>query len=136
MEQKHIILFDGVCNFCDSIVNFIIERDKKNVFQFAPLQEKAGKALLEKYQLDTKNLDSIVLIKNKKAYTKSDAALEIAKDLSGLWKLAVVFKIVPTFLRDKVYDLVAANRYRIFGKKDSCGVPTPELRAKFLTNSN
>jgi predicted DCC family thiol-disulfide oxidoreductase YuxK len=133
MEQNYIVLFDGVCNFCNSTVNFIIERDKKNIFQFAPLQESAGKSLLQQYQLDTKDLDSIVLIKNKKAYIKSDAALEIAKDLTGLWKILVVFKIIPTFLRDKVYDFIAANRYRIFGKKESCSIPTPELRAKFIS---
>jgi predicted DCC family thiol-disulfide oxidoreductase YuxK len=133
MEQNYIVLFDGVCNFCNSTVNFIIERDKKNIFQFAPLQESAGKSLLQQYQLDTKDLDSIVLIKNKKAYIKSDAALEIAKDLAGLWKILVVFKIIPTFLRDKVYDFIAANRYRIFGKKESCSIPTPELRAKFIS---
>lgn len=131
-DQHKIILFDGVCNLCNSSVNFVIKRDKKDHFRFAALQEAAGRKLLKTYQIDTAATDSIILIENQKVYTKSTAALRIAKELKGGWPLLYGFIVLPTLLRNWVYDWVARNRYRWFGKKDSCMIPTPELQEKFL----
>ena len=127
-----IILFDGVCNLCNGAVNFVIKRDPGNVFKFTPLQEKQGVLLLKKHAIDAQELDSIVLVENKKVYTKSSAALRIARKLSGLWPLFFVLLIIPRFIRDGVYDFIAKNRYKWFGKKEQCIIPTPGLREKFL----
>jgi len=127
-----IILFDGVCNLCNSSVTFVIQRDKKDLFRFAALQEEPGKSLLEKHNIDTSQTDSIILLDGNKAYTKSTAALKIAKDLGGAYPLLYGFMIVPNFIRNWVYDYIAKNRYKWFGKKESCMIPTPELRNKFL----
>jgi len=127
-----IILFDGVCNLCNGAVNFVIKRDPGNVFKFTPLQEKQGVLLLKKHAIDAQKLDSIVLVENKKVYTKSSAALRIARKLSGLWPLFFVLLIIPSFIRDGVYDFIAKNRYKWFGKKEQCIIPTPGLREKFL----
>ncbi len=132
-EGKKIILFDGVCNLCNSSVQFVIKRDKKDLFRYAALQSEVGQQLVQERRIDTTQVDSIVLIEPGVAYyTKSDAALEIAQDLGGLWKLTVVFSWIPTSIRNAVYDFIARNRYKWFGKKESCMVPTPELQAKFL----
>ncbi len=129
----YVVLFDGVCNFCNSSINFIIDRDKHNKFKFAALQSELGKQLLQTHGVEQPaTLDSVVLIKNEKIYKKSEAALEIARELSGLWPLLYIFKILPTFIRDIFYDLLAVNRYKIFGKADVCRMPTPELQQKFL----
>jgi len=128
-----IILFDGVCNFCNSTINFLIDRDKKGVFKFAALQSEPGREILKKHNITTlTDFDSVILEKDGKLYQKSDAALEIARSMNGLWKLLYGFKIIPKFIRDFVYDLVAKNRYRLMGKMDACRLPTPELRARFL----
>ena len=127
-----IILFDGVCNLCNGAVNFVIKRDPRNVFKFTPLQEKQGVLLLKKHAVDARKLDSIVLIENGNVYIKSSAALRIAKKLSGLWPLFFVLLIIPSFIRDGVYDFIAKNRYKWFGKKEQCMIPTPGLREKFL----
>ena len=128
-----IILFDGVCNFCNASINFLIDRDPKGVFKFAALQSEPGKAILEKHHITSiTDFDSVIVEKDGKLYQKSDAALEIARNMGGLWKLLYGFKIVPKFIRDFVYDLVAKNRYRFMGKMDACRIPTPELRARFL----
>jgi predicted DCC family thiol-disulfide oxidoreductase YuxK len=127
-----IILFDGVCNFCNASVNFIIDRDKKGIFQFAALQSEIGQEILRKNGLNATTFDSIILINDKKVYQKSDAALEIARNLDGFWKIFYIFKIIPPFLRNSIYDLIAKNRYRFFGKSDTCRIPTPELRTRFL----
>ena len=127
-----IILFDGVCNLCNGAVNFVIKRDPRNVFKFTPLQEKQGVLLLKKHAVDSRKLDSIVLIENGKVYIKSSAALRIAKKLSNLWPLFFVLLIIPSFIRDGVYDFIAKNRYKWFGKKEQCMIPTPGLREKFL----
>ena len=127
-----IILFDGVCNLCNGAVNFVIKRDPGNVFKFTPLQEKQGVLLLKKHAIDAQKLDSIVLVENKKVYTKSSAALRIARKLSNLWPLFFVLLIIPSFIRDGVYDFIAKNRYKWFGKKEQCIIPTPGLREKFL----
>ncbi len=126
------ILFDGVCNFCNASINFIIDRDSKCIFKFAALQSEIGQELLRKNGLKTSDFDSIVAIEGDKVYQKSDAALEIARRMDGIWKIFYVFKIIPAFLRNPIYDLVAHNRYRIFGRTDACRIPTPELKARFL----
>tara|TARA_B110000259_G_scaffold48801_1_gene56971 strand:- start:55 stop:486 length:432 start_codon:yes stop_codon:yes gene_type:complete len=127
-----IILFDGVCNLCNGAVNFVIKRDPGNVFKFTPLQEKQGVLLLKKHAIDAKMLDSIVLIENGNVYIKSSAALRIAKKMSNLWPLFFALLIIPRFMRDGVYDFIAKNRYKWFGKKEQCMIPTPGLREKFL----
>lgn len=132
-KDKKIILFDGVCNLCDSFVQYVIKRDKKDVFRFVALQSDLGQEILKHIGIDTKNIDSIILYEPGIAYFyKSSAAIEIAKHLGGFLGLSVVFKIIPTFLRNPIYDYVAKNRYKWYGKKDACMIPTPELKAKFL----
>ncbi len=132
-EIKHkIILFDGVCNLCNSSVIFAIKRDKNDVFRFAALQSEIGEQLTSKYNIDTSKTDSIILIDGEKYYEKSSAALHIAKYLSGGWPLLYSFIILPKFIRDSVYNFIAKNRYKWYGKKESCMIPTPELQAKFL----
>lgn len=132
-EGKKIILFDGVCNLCNSAINFIIKRDKKDTFRYASLQSEIGRKLIAERKIDTSKLDSILLIDPKVAYYyKSTAALQIAKQLSGLYPLLSVFLIFPTFFRDWIYDIIAKNRYKWFGKKESCMIPTPELKALFI----
>ncbi|TND03493.1 MAG: thiol-disulfide oxidoreductase DCC [Bacteroidetes bacterium] len=128
-----IVLFDGVCNFCNNSINFIIRHDKKDYFRFTPLQSEAGEKLKVKFQIPEKFLDSIILIENGKSYFKTTAALRIARRLNGLWPLMYGFIIVPPFIRDIVYNIIAKNRYRWWGKKESCMVPTPEVRKKFLS---
>lgn len=132
VSSHKIILFDGVCNLCNSSVTFVIKRDLKNQFKFAALQSDAGKQLVLAHGIDTSSVDSIIFIENGKAYTKSTAALRIAKHLGGAYPLMMGFMIIPTFLRNWVYDWVAKNRYKWYGKKESCMIPTPELRSKFL----
>ncbi|MGY5847291.1 thiol-disulfide oxidoreductase DCC family protein [Salegentibacter sp. HM20] len=132
-KNKKIILFDGVCNLCNNSVNFIIKHDKKDVFRFASLQSEIGQKLVSERGLDPEELDSIVLIEPGVAYyRKSTAALEISRELSGGYSLLKNFLFLPESLRDVVYDLVANNRYKWFGKQESCMIPTPELKAKFL----
>lgn len=129
----HTILFDGVCNFCDASINFIIDRDPRNTFVFAPLQSDSGRKVLNAYHVDAATQpDSIILIKNGKLFTKSSAALEIARELSGGWPILYAFKIVPAPIRDFLYDLVAKNRYKLMGCRESCRIPAPELQRKFL----
>ncbi|WP_291871177.1 thiol-disulfide oxidoreductase DCC family protein [Maribacter sp.] len=131
--SKKIILFDGVCNLCNGAVQFVIKRDKKEQFLFTPLQSETGKKLLKERGIDTIQIDSIILIEPNVVYfVKSDAALEIAKNLNSPWKIIHLLKVFPKGLRDFVYDFIAKNRYRWYGKKEQCMVPTPELRAKFL----
>ncbi len=132
MEDTHIILFDGVCNLCNKFVQRVIKNDKANVFKFAALQSLSGQQLLQKYNLPTENFGSFVLIQNGKVYLKSTAALTIAKQLSGPLKLAYPLIIVPRFIRDFVYNIIAKNRYKWFGKQATCMVPTEALKAKFL----
>lgn len=127
-----LILFDGVCNFCNSSINFIIKKDKKNIFRFAPLQSNTGKNLLEQHQLKDKNIDSIIYIKNGKAYKKSTAVLQIVKKLGGFYFLFYTFIIIPPFIRDLFYDIIARNRYRWFGKREACMIPTAEVKSKFI----
>jgi predicted DCC family thiol-disulfide oxidoreductase YuxK len=123
--QKHIILFDGYCNLCSSAVQFILKRDKKGIFSYAALQSDFGKNRLAASGLSTTEIDTIVLIENDIVYTYSTAALKIAKNLSGIWPLFYGAIILPRFLRDTIYKLIAKNRYRWFGKKETCMMLPP-----------
>lgn len=130
---KKIILFDGVCNLCNGTVQFVIRRDRGDRFRFVPLQSELGQELSRARHIDTSEVDSIILIDPGTAYyIKSDAALEIVRELHGYGWMPFVLGWIPRSLRDAVYDLVARNRYRWFGRKDACMVPTPELQKKFL----
>ncbi|MFN8357309.1 MAG: thiol-disulfide oxidoreductase DCC family protein [Spirosomataceae bacterium] len=130
--MTNVILFDGVCNFCNNSINFIIDRDPNGVFKFASLQSEVGQQLLNDNGLKTSDFDSIVLLKNGKVFQKSVAALEIARELTAPWSWLYIFKIFPAVLRDFFYDIIAKNRYRWFGKLEACRIPTPDLRARFL----
>jgi predicted DCC family thiol-disulfide oxidoreductase YuxK len=128
---ERIILFDGVCNLCNSSVQFIIKRDPKGYFKFASLQSKFGQGILKQYGLD-QDIDSFVLIENNIPYLRSTAALRICKNLIGFWKFLSVFLLVPPSIRDFLYRIIAKNRYKWFGKKDTCMIPTPEMNNRFL----
>ncbi|CAN5640773.1 thiol-disulfide oxidoreductase DCC family protein [soil metagenome] len=127
-----IVLFDGVCNFCTSSVNFVIERDTAGYFKFAPLQSDIGAELIEKHGINSAETDSVILVEDDKAYTHSTGALRIARQLDGIWSWNYAFIIVPRPIRDFFYRLFAKYRYRLFGKQDACMMPTPEIRARFL----
>ena len=127
-----IILFDGVCNFCNYWVNFIIDHDAENNFKFSALQSEKGNELLDKFNLPKDDFDSFILISNDKVYKKSVAALRIAGQLKGWPKLLIPFKILPTPITDLFYDVIAKNRYKFFGKREACRIPTAEEKAKFL----
>ena len=127
-----IILFDGVCNFCNYWVTFAIKRDRKNKLKFTPLQGQTAKQLLPKFHINPSSLSSVIFIDNGKAYTQSSAAIQICKHLDGGWKLFYALIIIPKFMRDGLYNIIARNRYKWFGKKESCMIPTPELKERFL----
>ena len=131
---KKIILFDGVCNLCNTMVSFVIERDTKDAFRFVALQSETGTAILKKIGLFDKNIDSIVLYEPGVAYFyKANAALEIAKSLGGIYSvLGYILNIFPDFILNFGYDIIAKNRYKWFGKEDACIIPTAELKSKFL----
>jgi len=131
-NQKAIILFDGVCNFCNSSVNFIIKHDTKDHFRFTPLQSEKAKTLLQEFNENETGLDSIVLIENNKLYKRSTASLKITKQLRRPYSLLYLFIIIPSFLRDPIYNFIAKNRYKWFGKKDVCMIPTPAVKDKFI----
>jgi predicted DCC family thiol-disulfide oxidoreductase YuxK len=131
--NKKIILFDGVCNLCNSAVQFIIRHDKKDVFRFIALQSDLGKAICKHIGVDQKKTDSIILYEPGIAYYyKSKAALKIASELDSYYSLLSVFQLVPKKISDFIYDYIAVNRYKWYGKKDHCMIPTPELKEKFL----
>ena len=127
-----IVLFDGVCNLCNSSVQFIIKKDKKKQFRFASLQGNFGQAFLKKHTLPADNFNSFILLEDDKIYSRSTGALRMMKHLGGVWSLSYGFIILPKFIRDSVYNWVARNRYKWFGKKDSCMLPTPDLKERFL----
>ena len=131
-SQHPIILFDGVCNFCNGAINFVLKQDKKDNFRFAPLQSEVGQKLLQEYNLSTKEFDSFVLIDNGKVYKKSAASLRVMNKLPWYWKAAQILRIIPTAFRDSIYDFIAKNRYKWFGKKEQCMIPTPEKKSRFL----
>lgn len=128
----HLVVFDGVCNFCNSMVNFIIRNDKKNIFRFVPFQSDATTELLRSANVPVHYFESVIYVQNGKAYYKTTAILKILKELGGFRQLFYVFIIVPSFIRNFFYDLVGNNRYRLFGKRESCMVPTPEAISRFL----
>jgi predicted DCC family thiol-disulfide oxidoreductase YuxK len=132
-ENKKLILFDGVCNLCNEAVLNIIKQDKKDIFLFTALQSNVGKNIINELGIDTSKIDSIVLyIPGEDYFIKSEAALKIANEFYGLWKLIQVFRIFPVFFNDFFYDFIARNRYRWFGKKEECMIPTKKLNSKFL----
>ena len=132
MKSEAIILFDGVCNLCNGAVNFVIERDQKSVFKFAALQSEEGRKLLAGNEFYDKDLSSFVLLLNDQLYTRSTAALMVCRYLPGLWPAMYGFIIIPKIVRDFIYNIISKNRYKWFGKKEECMIPTPELKAKFL----
>jgi predicted DCC family thiol-disulfide oxidoreductase YuxK len=132
-SNKKIILFDGVCNLCNSTVQFIIKNDKKDIFRFVALQSDFGKEICNYIGVDQNKIDSIILYNPGVAYYyKSSAAIEIAEELGGIYSLTSIIRIFPEKLRNYIYDYIAKNRYKWYGKKESCTIPTPELKAKFL----
>lgn len=132
-KGKKIILFDGVCNLCDSFVQFVIRKDRKDAFRFVPLQSELGEKVMQHIGIDRNKIDSIILYEPGVAYYhKSDAAIEISKTLGGILSLGAIFKVIPKGARNSIYDYVAKNRYKWYGRKESCMIPTPELKAKFL----
>ena len=131
MNGKLIVLFDGVCNFCNAWVNLIIRNDNKDLFRFAALKSEAGRKLLADSDAEL-NSESVVLIENGKYYFHSSAALRISLHLKGVWKLMAVFYILPVFIRDGIYNFIARNRYRWFGKKETCMVPDEKIKSKFI----
>ena len=133
MAAKPIILFDGICNLCNGAVQFIIKHDPEKKFLFTSLQSDAGQQLLKEYKLPSENFNSFLLLQDDTILSKSTAALKVASQLKSAWKLLYIFMIVPKFIRDAVYSYIAANRYKWFGKKDDCMIPTPELQTRFLS---
>jgi predicted DCC family thiol-disulfide oxidoreductase YuxK len=131
-HERHIVVFDGVCNFCNGWVNFIIKRDPKGIFAFAPRQTPFAEELLRQYQIHDPDMGTVILHKNQRVFTASSAALEIAKDLKGFWPLLILLKIVPRGIRDYCYRVVARNRYNWFGKKAQCMTPMPQVKSRFL----
>jgi predicted DCC family thiol-disulfide oxidoreductase YuxK len=132
LVEPAVVLFDGVCNLCNGSVIFIIRRDAQAKLKFAPLQSDYGAEQLKRFNLTASSLDSVLLVKAGRLFQKSNAALEIAAMLDGMWPAFYVFKIVPRGMRDFIYDWVAKNRYRWFGKKEACMIPTPDMNSRFV----
>jgi predicted DCC family thiol-disulfide oxidoreductase YuxK len=132
VPQHALILFDGVCNLCNGFVQFVIRHDKRGIFRFASLQSETARNLLQPLAFQTEPMNTIVLIENGKIYTRSKAVIRIAKQLDGFYKAAILLYIFPSFLSDAVYNFISRNRYRIFGKRSSCMVPSPDLKSRFL----
>ena len=130
--SQHIVVFDGVCNLCNGSVNFIIKRDPKNKFVFSAVQGDFAQELINQNALNNVGEETFLVVKGDQFFMYSDAALEIAKNLSGLWPLLYTLKILPKFIRDSLYKAVARNRYKLFGRTDTCMVPTEELRSRFI----
>lgn len=132
-DGQHIIFFDGVCNLCQQSVQFVLAHDKKGIFSFASLQSSFAEQTLMLYGISTVEMNTFILLENNKIYTRSTAALQVIKKLGGLWFLLYVFIIVPPFIRDAVYKWIARNRYRWFGKQESCWMPREEWKSRFLS---
>ncbi len=128
-----VIFFDGVCNLCNASVQFVLRRDPRGYFRFASLQSNTAQELLRGVPGAPEELATIVLLENGACYTRSEAVLRIARRLSGLWPALYVFKLIPRFLRDPIYSFIARHRYRWFGKRESCMLPEPGLRERFLS---
>ena len=137
MKQKEqlenpIVMFDGECNLCNGLVKFIIRRDPRGKLRFAALQSEAGQRLLERFQFPRQNWDSFVVVAGERLYTKSTAALFMVRHLKGAWPLLAILLVVPKPLRDAVYSFVAKRRYKWFGRRESCMLPTPDIQSRFL----
>ncbi len=130
-----VILFDGVCNLCNGFVQFVLKRDKNKVFQFASLQSNYGKELSAHFNLSSDNLKTVILFDGENILMQSDAGIKIISSFGGVWKLILVFKIIPRFIRNGIYNLLAKNRYTLFGKKDQCMIPTENMKDRFLDNT-
>lgn len=128
-----IVLFDGVCNFCNYWVRFAIKRDKKKKLRFGTLQGEAAKKLLEKYNFHTTSLNSVILIDKERIWTQSSAAIRICKYLNGGWKLFYGLIIIPKFIRDFFYNIIARNRYKWYGKREECMIPSADITERFLS---
>lgn len=131
-KAQKIILFDGVCNLCNGWVQFVINHDIRKIFRFGSLQSEGGRVLLKKHGLPLNDYDSFVYVKDNQVYLKSTAALHVLKDLGGFYKFFYIFIVIPRPVRDFAYSLIAKNRYFLFGKRESCMLPSPELRNRFL----
>jgi predicted DCC family thiol-disulfide oxidoreductase YuxK len=131
MQNHPVILFDGVCNFCNGAINFVIRQDKKGQFKFAPLQSATAQQLLP--HEDLKKFYSFILIEGSAVFKKSDAALKVLNGLPWYWKWTQVFWVVPRYIRNAIYGVIARNRYTWFGKKEQCMIPTPEIRDRFIS---
>lgn len=131
-KSGQIILFDGVCNFCNGSVNFLIKRDSKGIFKYAPLQSEIGQNIIAKYNIP-ETVDSIILLKENNIYIKSNAVIEIIKELKWYWEMLIIVKILPKKFRDLLYDLIANNRYKWFGKMDSCMIPDENVKSRFIS---
>lgn len=132
-QKKHaVIIFDGLCNLCNNKINFVIRNDKKDYFRFTPLQSEIGKKQLAKHHIHQHNFNTFFLLENNKTYKQSTAALRIIKKLDGLWPILYVLIIIPAFMRNVIYNIIAKNRYKWWGKRDSCTVPDGANLEKFL----
>jgi len=132
MDNRHIVIFDGVCNFCNGAVNFIINRDPTGQFAFTPMQSPVGQGLIKKYSATMVGVDTFLLVKDGQCFERTDAAFEITKDLTGLWHWFRILKVFPKPIRDHFYRLFARNRYSLFGRRETCMVPTASVRERFL----
>jgi predicted DCC family thiol-disulfide oxidoreductase YuxK len=132
MDKRHIVIFDGVCIFCNAAVNFIIKRDPEGLFAFTPMQSDLAKALMKKHKIHNADIDTFLLIKNDQCFVFSSAALEITKDLTGFWYLFNLFRLVPPRVRDFFYKVFARNRYTLFGRRKTCMVPAEKVRSRFV----
>lgn len=130
--KQPLILFDGMCNLCSSSVQFIIKRDKKKQFYFTSIQSHLGQQIIQYFQLDFTKAESVLLLEKNNIFIESTAALKIANQLSGFWPIFYSFIIIPSFIRNSIYQLIARNRYKWFGKKESCWIPTKEIISRFL----
>ena len=135
-KNKKVILFDGICNLCNDAVIKVLQKDQQNIFVFAAIQSRVGQEIIRYLKIDITKIDSIILYKPGLAYyIKSEAALKIMSEFDGFWKLMQIFTILPNSLNNFVYDFIAKNRYKWFGKKETCMIPTPALKAKFLDDN-
>lgn len=127
-----VVIFDGVCNLCNNFVNLIIKRDKKSAFKFSAIGSDYSKSVEEKFKVNLEELDTVVLIENENIFIKSTAVMKICRQLGFPYNLLVVFYAIPRFFRNKIYDFVARNRYKVFGKRNSCMIPTPDVLNRFI----
>lgn len=132
MSNHPVLLFDGVCNYCNYWVNFAIKRDKKKILRFTPLQGETAKKILSQYSITVTDLSSVIVVENNKAYTQSSAAIRMFRHLGGGWKLFYGMIIFPKFIRDFFYNIIARNRYKWYGKRETCMIPGPNISERFL----